>query len=656
MSSPPPFLASSPISPNTRLRRKSAFTYKHLAQLSLFSTSCPLRVITHIDLDAFYAQFQQWQGLIAINYPARKFGLNRHVTCTEAQKLCPELIMQHVATWKEGDEKWAYHEDSFKNMATHKVSLDPYRLESRRILALIKELLPAAPLSKVEKAGIDEVFLDLSAHVHSILLERYPMLKGPAPYDDPTEQLPRPPTTALEWQTDALIDLDSSETEDDDPDWDDIVMLVASEIVRDVRAAIFERLKYTCSAGIARNKMLAKLGSAHKKPNQQTVVRNRAVQQFLSDFKFTKIRNLGGKLGDEVVAAYNTDTVKDLLEVPIEQLKKKFSDDTGMWLYNTIRGEDHSEVNPRTQIKSMLSAKSFRPSINSMEIGVRWLRIFTADIFSRLVEEGVLENKRRPKTINLHHRQGAQTRSKSVSIPLGRPIDETLLFDLAKNLLAQVVVDGKAWPCANLSLSVGGFEDGPTGNKGIGGFLVRGEEAKAMAAVTRDSSENRHDTPPSNKRRRVDEGGIQRFFGARQESTGEGEEEEHGFSLTDLEEQEEQETAFAPPPSAQHLSVESRPTIKPPLSAHKGLGSIEETNVNRHICPRCNASVPVTEQTEHNDWHFAKDLQAEDRASSTTPVNQQVKPSAQHKGKGRGRPPNNGLGGNEKGQRKLAFG
>ena len=56
MSSSQPFLASSPISPTINRRRKSRFTYKHLAQLALSSTTCPLRVIAHIDLDAFYAQ------------------------------------------------------------------------------------------------------------------------------------------------------------------------------------------------------------------------------------------------------------------------------------------------------------------------------------------------------------------------------------------------------------------------------------------------------------------------------------------------------------------------------------------------------------------------------------------------------------------------
>jgi len=56
MSSSQPFLASSPFSANAGRTRKSRFTYKNLIQLGLSSTACPLRVVAHIDLDAFYAQ------------------------------------------------------------------------------------------------------------------------------------------------------------------------------------------------------------------------------------------------------------------------------------------------------------------------------------------------------------------------------------------------------------------------------------------------------------------------------------------------------------------------------------------------------------------------------------------------------------------------
>lgn len=624
MSSSQLYIPSSPLSQastSTR-RRRSKFTYNHLAQLSQYSTTCPLRVIALIDLDAFYAQcetvrlglpedqplaVQQWQNLIAINYPARKFGLNRHVTITEAKKLCPNLITQHVATWKEGEEKWAYYEDAADHIGTHKVSLDPFRLQSRKILALIKGLLPPPPLQKVEKASIDEVFLDLSAQVHSTLLERYPELGGPPPYDDPSENLPRPPTTALDWDTDALIDLDDSETEDDDPDWDDIAMLIGSEIIRSIRKAVRNQLRYTCSAGIAQNKMLAKLGAGHRKPNQQTIVRNRAVQQFLSEFKFTKIRYLGGKLGDDVVSTFGTDTISELLKVPKEQLKRKLGDDTGTWVYQTVRGIDHSEVNSRTQIKSMLSAKSFRPSINSFEQGVRWLRIFVADIFSRLVEEGVLENKRRPKTINLHHRQGGQSKSRQAPIPSGKPISEELLFELAKNLLSQIVAEGSAWPCANLSLSVGGLEDGVSDNYGIGSFLVRGEEAKAVISSIRDdqATSDRHDMPE--KKRKLTHAGIQRFF-----TKNVHEQKDKGSQA--------QQVRLAGSPEDRHGSLPVRQQHQSSEREEEGQPEPEPEPepepMASYTCDQCHQTVSIVGQEEHEDWHFAQALQMEERGKS----------------------------------------
>ena len=570
--------------------------------------------------------------------------------------------MQHVATWREGDEKWAYHKDAFAHIATHKVSLDPYRLESRRILACIKDVLPAAPLQRVEKASVDEVFLDLSAQIHSILLERYPELDGPAPYDDPTEFLPRPPTTVLDWNTDALVDLDASETEDDDPDWDDIAILLGSEIVRSVRAAIRERLKYTCSAGIARNKMIAKLGSAHKKPNQQTIVRNRAVQQFLGNFKFTKIRNLGGKLGDEVVSKFATDEVKELLDVSLEQLKSKLGDDTGSWVYHIIRGDDSSEVNARTQIKSMLSAKSFRPTINTSEQAIRWLRIFVADIQSRLVEEGVLENKRRPRTLNLHHRQGAQMRSRQAPIPTGRPIDELLLFDIAKNLLGQIVVDGRAWPCSNLQLSVGGFEDGPTGNHGIGSFLVRGDEAKAMKPFMRDDdrrSTSREEAYPE-KRRRLDHGAIQNFFPKRAVTH----EDSGDFSdMTDDNRRPPLQSSSPRSEGAARFEDDDQE-----LAAHKEDGTHmrqmaratdPHASPTSFFCHQCEKVVngPTT-ISEHDDWHLARDLQDQETMANSRPDVSTGSHAPEQKMYGRPKGTHHGPTQKkvEKGQSQLAFG
>ena len=105
----------------------SRFTHRHLHQLRLNSPTTPLRVIAHIDLDAFYAQcemvrlstprstplaVQQWDSLIAVNYAAREYSVSRLISATEAKGRCPGLVLQHVATFREGEGgKWAYRED-----------------------------------------------------------------------------------------------------------------------------------------------------------------------------------------------------------------------------------------------------------------------------------------------------------------------------------------------------------------------------------------------------------------------------------------------------------------------------------------------------------------------------------------------------------------
>lgn len=195
-----------------------------------------------------------------------------------------------------------------------------YRKESRKILSVFQEICPI-----VEKASIDESFLDLTALVRTQLLERYPPLRS-VPADAPLgldTPLPLPHELGIdriEWdelgnlvpfngqKKDKLKRLDSNRMEvppssspakpapeasnaapctdgDDSPDqvdagnedddceppltWSDLALSIGASIVSKVRSETHQRLGYTCSAGIAPNKMLAKLCSAWKKPNAQ---------------------------------------------------------------------------------------------------------------------------------------------------------------------------------------------------------------------------------------------------------------------------------------------------------------------------------------------------------------------------------------------------
>jgi DNA polymerase eta len=110
-------------------------TYRHLLSPPPGARD-PLRVIALCDSDAFYAACEQvrlgidpsrplvvrqWDALIAVNYPARAFGIQRMRNWREALKKCPELTVVHVATYKEGDPEPRYWDNP--DTATHKVRL-----------------------------------------------------------------------------------------------------------------------------------------------------------------------------------------------------------------------------------------------------------------------------------------------------------------------------------------------------------------------------------------------------------------------------------------------------------------------------------------------------------------------------------------------------
>ncbi|KAF8248106.1 DNA/RNA polymerase [Wilcoxina mikolae CBS 423.85] len=623
--------------------KRSKFTYRHLHQLSKYSVDTPLRVIALVDLDAFYAQcemkrlgvpaeqplaVQQWQNLIAVNYPARDKGVSRHITGVEAKKLCPDVRLVHVATWKAGESHWSYSE-SVPNMADSKACLDPYRAESKKILSVFHEVCSNA---RIEKASIDESFLDLSKDIHGRLLQQYKVLRSP-PNDDFTEHLPLPDFQTLDWSGSHLVanpDEESEKTEIQiaDLDWDDIAMAIGAGIVKGVRNEVFTRLGYTCSAGIANNKMMAKLGSGFKKPNQQTVVRASAVQPFLSTFKFTKIRNLGGKLGTQIAEHFKTESLVELLDVSLGRFQSILSDDTATYIYNVIRGIERSPVTPQMSIKSMLSAKSFRDRLpSSISDAQLWLKVFVSDIWSRLEDEGVMEGRRRPKTMTISFTNKAMSRNRQTRIPSAGKIEPDLLLKVAEGLLRQVAGEGGGvWPCIRMSLQVGGFEDKEEGNMGIGAFLLKGDQAKeANKRLAAEEIGNHH--PHGDKKRKIDDG-IGRFFGTMIGDTPPIEEMvQDNLELEDT-------------------NMDSEPP---------------EHDIPTFTCPDCNSEIPIGQEEEHKDWHFAKALALEDKAAAAREREKQrlSAPAPSNRGK------NGGGGGGkrkgkkdtkvEKGQSKLMF-
>ncbi|KAG5734315.1 N-acetyltransferase eso1 [Termitomyces sp. T112] len=485
-------------------------TYRHLHSQNL-GVRDPLRVIALCDSDAFYAACEmvrlgvdestplvvlQWDALIAINYPARKFGITRlkKYNMKELQAKHPELKIVHVATYKEGERQPGYWNDV--DTKTHKVSLDYYRRESSKIAAKFRECLPRV---EVEKASIDEAFFDFSKRVREVLLERYPYLAQVPSNASNGADTPLPPPPPFSWndikhsivipihpalpEGDMKASIDSicnHQREEALLTWHDIALSIGAELMETARRQVHEQLGYSTSAGIARNKFLAKLTASYKKPNNQSILRNAAIPEYLRPLPFQKIRFLGGKLGTAIASEFEAATVQDLLSISLEEMQRKLGEES-IWIYEVLRGIDRSEVKEKktTINKSMLASKNLpRPITNASE-GFHWIRVLAAELALRLVEAREISTNLWPKSIVLRVRRGYNAgQSKQATFPYTPEVTVDTVAAAGNMLWKDLVGTDLAMKVTNVSLAFTGIEVAEHGQRSIEGFLEASQSTK----------------------------------------------------------------------------------------------------------------------------------------------------------------------------------
>jgi len=121
----------------------------------------------------------------------------------------------------------------------------------------------------------------------------------------------------------------------------------------------------SASAGIAPNKMLAKIASDWRKPNGQFAILPEQVQKFMTTLPVRKIWGIGPKSAERF-AGLGIHTCADLQKMTLPEMILKF----GKWgeaLYHLCRGEDTREVQPHRISKSGSNETTFNNNLVSLE-------------------------------------------------------------------------------------------------------------------------------------------------------------------------------------------------------------------------------------------------------------------------------------------------
>ncbi|XP_064409883.1 DNA polymerase iota isoform X2 [Latimeria chalumnae] len=325
------------------------------------------RVIVHIDLDCFYAQvemvrnpelrhkplgIQQKYLVVTCNYEARRQGVEKMMSVSKAKEKCPQLVLVC------GE------------------NLTPYREMSYKITELLEEFSPL-----VERLGFDENFVDITKMVENRLKQMQSSglsaisVSGHI-YNNQTLQLNEVKHVRL---------------------------AIGSHIAAEMRAALYNRVSLTGCAGIAFNKLLAKLVSGTFKPNQQTVLLPESTQNLMESLAYlTKVPGIGYKTAKRLESLGLT-TIRDLQAFPRELLEKEFGVSAAQRIHKFSYGEDDSCVTHSGPPQSLSDEDSFKRCSSEPKVRKK-LEELLANLLDRIHKDGRL-----PYTIRLTIRRFSAT-------------------------------------------------------------------------------------------------------------------------------------------------------------------------------------------------------------------------------------------------------
>ncbi|HAR30445.1 MAG TPA: DNA polymerase IV [Gammaproteobacteria bacterium] len=286
------------------------------------------RRIAHLDMDAFFASVELLRRPALRGLPVVVGG--RHVDGERLRSYAGRGVVT-TATY----EARAFGVRS--GMGLMKAALlapdaillpanfDAYREYSRRFKAAVRAITPV-----IEDRGIDEIYIDLSA-----------------------------------------------ETDD------------AHTLGTRLKHAVHAATGLTCSIGIARNKLLAKLCSDLDKPDGLTVLGDADLATRIWPLPAARINGVGPKSAARLTLL-GIDTIADLAAADPTQLIDEFGSSYGRWLHDAAHGRDQRPVvtagEPRSVSRETTFERDLHPRADREQLG----RIFTA-LCERLAED--LERK-----------------------------------------------------------------------------------------------------------------------------------------------------------------------------------------------------------------------------------------------------------------------
>ncbi|KAI2473389.1 DNA/RNA polymerase [Annulohypoxylon bovei var. microspora] len=328
------------------------------------------RVIIHFDYDCFYASVfenanptlrglplgvKQKAILATCNYAARARGVKKLMRISEAQKMCPDLVIIN------GED------------------LTPFRDASKKLWSMLRS---HSWSDRVERLGLDEVFLDVT----DVVVYNQELLNRNTLQNSFFQLSRQDPEKGFSFDASGFFGCVQPKLgpEDVASMLDNplcIRLLLASHLAGYLRHKLEEDFGYTSSGGVSTNKVLAKLAGSVNKPKNQTTLpglREDDIQDFMDGHKLRQIPGIGSRIAqliqDHVLSTKTVANSHDLeigAKVTVREVRQHpgMSADllerildrpgaergSGEKVWNLLHGADTSEVKEARDVPTQIS-------------------------------------------------------------------------------------------------------------------------------------------------------------------------------------------------------------------------------------------------------------------------------------------------------------
>jgi DNA polymerase IV (DinB-like DNA polymerase) len=185
----------------------------------------------------------------------------------------------------------------------------------------------------------------------------------------------------------------------------------AEAYAKQLKREINEKEHLTCSIGVGPNKLVAKIASDYQKPDGLTIVKENEAESFLAPLPARRLLWVGRKT-EAKLKKMGINTIGDLARYDPTVLAEAFGV-MGTQMHLMARGIDRSEVEARTEVKSISHETTFEEDTDDAEKVLKALDALTTEVSKEVTTQKLFF---KTVTVKLRY-ENFETHTRSKTLP-----------------------------------------------------------------------------------------------------------------------------------------------------------------------------------------------------------------------------------------------